>query len=115
MPIYPVAAIPHDQRAGKPLYPGTSDEPYWRPGPRKIMVDEVEIPYHEALFWSGLATVSYLPATAFPAGRGKETGMPIGLQIVGPEGGDYLTIRLAQLLEEEAGFVCEVPPLAARA
>ena len=37
--------------------------------------------------------------------------MPIGLQLVGPEGADFLTIRLAQLLEEQAGFTCETPPL----
>ena len=60
------------------------------------------------MFWVGVASVSYLPSTAFPAGCG-ESGLPIGLQLVGPEGGDYLTINLAGLLEKEAGFACTLP------
>ena len=62
----------------------------------------------DAVFWVGVASVSYLPSTAFPAGCG-ELGLPIGLQLVGPEGGDYLTINLAGLLEKEAGFACTLP------
>jgi amidase len=62
------------------------------------------------VFWSGLPTVSYLPSTAFPAGLGVTSGLPVGLQLVGPEGGDYLTIALAGLLETEAGYVTALPP-----
>ena len=119
-------------------------------------------PCPDAVFWSGLATVSYLPSTAFPTGCGKDSGLPIGLQVnpwtqpimpacndhertqhycgwradayhcsfshyiqalcqlmtvalyvpqlVGPEGGDFLTISLAGLLENEAGFTATSPP-----
>ena len=32
------------------------------------------------------------------------------MQLVGPEGADYLTIHLAGLLEDEAGFKATLPP-----
>jgi len=110
MPIYPLPAIAHDHLANPALQPGTSDEPYWRPGPRTLDVDGTKIPYCDAVFWAGLATVSYLPALAFPSGRGGTTGLPVGLQLVGPEGADFLLIELARLLETKAKFECEVPP-----
>ena len=65
--------------------------------------------YYAGVFWSGVATVAYLPSTAFPAGCGAQSGLPIGLQLIGPEGGDYLTIHLAGLLEKEAGFKAALP------
>ena len=60
------------------------------------------------MFWSGVATVAFLPSTAFPAAKGAQSGLPIGLQLIGPEGADYLTIHLAGLLEE-AGLVSTLP------
>ena len=92
------------------MYPHSIYGPYWRPTKRTLTVDGTETPYHDAVFWSGVATVSYLPATAFPAGCGAESGLPIGLQLIGPEGADYLTIHLAGLLETEAGFKATMPP-----
>jgi amidase len=41
-----------------------------------------------------------LPATAAPIGETKE-GLPIGVQIIGPQYGDYSTIAFAKLLEKE--------------
>ena len=86
-----------------------SEGPYWRPSGRTLEIDGVQTPYEDAVFWSGIATVSYLPSTAFPAGCGAESGLPVGLQLVGPEGSDYLTIHLAGLLEKEAGFGAVLP------
>jgi len=46
-----------------------------------------------------------LPSTVAPAGLTSE-GLPVGVQIVGPQYGDLECIRLAQLLEKEyQGFV----------
>jgi amidase len=47
----------------------------------------------------------YLPATVAPAGFSR-AGLPIGVQIVGPQYGDRTCIELARLLEREfQGFV----------
>lgn len=48
------------------------------------------------IFWASLATLAYLPATVFPAGL-SATGLPIGIQAIGPELGDATTIELARL------------------
>ena len=48
-----------------------------------------------------------LPATVVPIQR-SETGLPIGVQIVGPHLEDRTTIAFAQLLEREFGGF--VPP-----
>ena len=57
------------------------------------------------LFWAGLATASFLPATVAPAGLTPE-GLPVGVQIVGPEFADLSTIWLAgQLAGLIGGFM----------
>ena len=110
MPCYPVPAFEHCQDgADDVLYPHSLYGPYWRPSRRTVTIDGVPYPYHDSVFWSGVATVAYLPSTAFPAGRGARSGMPIGLQLIGPEGADYLTIHLASLLEQEAGLKATLP------
>ena len=77
-------------------------------GERTVMVDNVERPYFEQVFWAGLAICSYLPATVIPTGPNAE-GLPIGVQIIGPEYGDLKTIALARHLEE-TGFAFTPPP-----
>jgi amidase len=57
---------------------------------------------YEHFFWIGLATVAYLPSTAFPCGLSAD-GLPIGLQIIGPEYGDRITIEVARLIARELG------------
>jgi amidase len=65
-------------------------------------------PYQEQLFWAGLPSLSYLPATAAPLGL-TAAGLPVGCQIVGAEGEDSTTIEFARLLAAEiGGFVA--PP-----
>jgi amidase len=50
---------------------------------------------------------AYLPATAAPTGLTGE-GLPVGLQIIGPEGEAPTTIEFARLLAAEIGGL--VPP-----
>jgi amidase len=69
---------------------------------RKLLVDGVELPYFQQLFWAGLATCSYLPSTVFPTGC-DAAGLPLGLQAVGAECNDRLTIAFAGWLERELG------------
>ena len=54
MPITATAAFPHDQSEPMPA--------------RTMRINGVERPYFGQLFWAGLATASFLPATVAPAG-----------------------------------------------
>jgi len=76
-------------------------------GDRTVIVDNDERPYFEQIFWAGLAIASYLPSTVIPTGL-SEKGLPIGIQIIGPQYGDLKTIGLAKLLEKE-GFGFQSP------
>ena len=79
---------------------------------RTVSVNGKSAPYAEQLFFAGLASLSYLPATAAPIGLTEE-GLPVGLQIIGPEGEDPTTIEFARLLASEiGGFV--PPPASAK-
>ena len=91
-PIMATDAIEHDHSAF---------------GDRTIMVDNDERPYFEQIFWAGLAIASYLPSTVIPTGL-SEKGLPIGIQIIGPQYGDLKTIGLAKLLEQE-GYSFKAP------
>jgi len=92
-PIMATAAFEHDHR---------------KFGERTILVDNQERPYFEQVFWAGLTGVSYLPSTVIPTGLNGE-GLPIGIQIVGQEYDDLITIGVAQALEE-MGFGFTPPP-----
>ena len=75
---------------------------------RHIDIDGKEYPYQDQLVWAGVATAPGLPATAAPIDR-SDTGLPIGVQIVGPYLEDRTTIAFAELMEREfGGFV--LPP-----
>lgn len=53
----------------------------------------------DTYYWIGLASAAHLPSTLVPAGISGD-GLPIGMQIIGPEAHDRRCIRLAELLEE---------------
>jgi len=92
-PVAATAAFPHDHNPNR-------DE-------RVVDVNGKSVPYAEQLFFAGLASLSYLPATAAPIGL-TAGGLPAGLQIIGPEGEDPTTIEFARLLAAELGGF--VPP-----
>jgi amidase len=86
-PQTPTPAFPHDHR----------------PFPeRTIEVNGKDQPYFDQLFWSGVITTSYLPSTVFPTGP-SEQGLPIGLQAIGAEYHDYMTIEFARLIAAHTG------------
>lgn len=86
-PVAATAAYPHDHN---PDF-----------GARRIIING-EPHSHVDITWAGLAALSYLPATAAPIGR-TASGLPVGLQIIGPEGEDPTTIEFARLLAREIG------------
>jgi len=92
-PAAPTVAVPHDPKHA------------WHE--RKVTVKGRAISPADPTFWGAFTTVAYLPSTVAPAGLTK-SGLPVGVQIVGPEYGDYTCIETARLLEHELGGF--VPP-----
>ena len=88
MPISPVPPFPHDQAGNF--------------GTRTLMSDGKERPYADLVRWTILTGMAYLPSTTSPIGFDCD-GLPVSFQVVGPYGGDYTTIRLAQMIAEYNG------------
>jgi amidase len=85
------AAFPHDHHGER-----------WE---RTIEVNGHRVPTTDQLFWAGYSGLAYLPSTVAPAGFTRE-GLPVGVQIVGPQYGDRTCIQMARLLEREyQGFI----------
>lgn len=89
----------------------TAAFPHSMPGERwerMIKVNGRKQPLTTQMWWAGIAGMCYLPGTAAPIGLSPE-GLPLSVQIVGPQYGDYKTIRFAQLLEK-AYYAFKPPP-----
>ena len=69
---------------------------------RTLTVNNEDQDYFQQVFWAGIITVAHLPSTVFPTGSSK-AGLPIGLQAVGAEYNDLITIDFARLLAQEIG------------
>jgi len=68
---------------------------------RHLEIDGKEYPYYDACFaWADPAGTCGLPATAAPIDRAP-SGLPIGVQLIGPYLEDRTTIAFAELLERE--------------
>jgi amidase len=95
--LYPPAAVP--------AFPHDHSLPIEA---RHLEIDGKGYPFLDALFvWADPATTCGLPATAAPIDC-SPTGLPIGVQIIGPYLEDRTTIVFAELLEREFGGF--VPP-----
>jgi amidase len=88
------AAVPHDQE-------GERHE-------RTILVNGKRVPTTDQLFWAGYSCAFNLPATVAPIGR-TASGLPVGVQIVGPQYGDRSCIEFAKLLERHY-YAFTAPP-----
>ena len=88
MPISPVSSGPHDQQGNF--------------GVRTLHSDHGDRPYSDLVRWTILTGMAYLPATTPPIGFDVD-GLSVSFQIVGPQGGDYTTIALAQRMAELCG------------
>jgi amidase len=90
-PVHATAAFPHDQKTERRY--------------RRVVVNGREQDYNATMFWAGIASLPFLPATSAPAGR-TPAGLPVGVQIIGPYHQDHTTIEFARLLAQETeGFV----------
>jgi Asp-tRNA(Asn)/Glu-tRNA(Gln) amidotransferase A subunit family amidase len=71
--------------------------------PHKIDDTHIELPW---LDWASFlydANLAGLPACAIPMGFGDE-GLPLSLQIIGPEGSDHEVLRIAAAIERLIGW-----------
>jgi amidase len=76
---------------------------------RTIATPEGERPYAEQPFWTAHAALAGLPAVAAPAGLAP-SGLPVGIQVIGPQHEDDTAITFAELLADVAGGY-ERPPV----
>jgi amidase len=75
---------------------------------RTLEIDGRAVPYQLNIVYPMWAILTGQPATAFPAGL-SSSGLPLGLQAIGPYLEDRTTLRFAQLLERE-WHAFEAPP-----
>ncbi|MCP5071500.1 MAG: amidase [bacterium] len=95
MPVSFVPPFPHQQEGDF--------------GSRILQCNGEPRPYADLIRWTLLTGMAYLPSTVPPIGLGS-SGLPIGIQVVGPYGSDLRTIRLAgHLASLSGGF--RPPPL----
>jgi amidase len=87
LPVAPVPAFPHDHS------PQSS---------RVLNTPEGTLPYLGMMSYFPLANLTGCPATVAPAGK-TASGLPVGIQILGPYMEDATPIRLAGLLAEANG------------
>ena len=95
LPVTPTAA------------PGHHNKDHDRFG-RTIDVDGVARSYWDQTKWSALANIAGAPATTMPITT-NAAGLPIGIQAMGPTGGDRTTVEFAALLTEILGGY-RIPP-----
>ena len=81
---------------GSLAFPHIADGGAW--GDRTLRINGADTPFAAQLAWPGMATLAQLPSTAFPIGVSR-TGLPIGVQAMGPYLEDRTTIAFAQMVE----------------
>ena len=77
---------------------------------RRLDIDGKQVPYNDQIVWAALATSTGLPATVAPIRHG-ESGLPIGVQIIGGYLQDHTTIAFAGLIEHAFGRFTPPPQL----
>lgn len=75
---------------------------------RRIEIDGHSFPAGLAAVWAGVASLCGLPATTMPVGPGA-SGLPIGIQVVGPYLEDRTALAFAALAQAEVGGFREPP------
>jgi amidase len=95
LPVTPTAA------------PGHHNKDHDRFG-RTIDVDGATRSYWDQTKWSAVANIAGAPATTMPITT-NAAGLPIGIQAMGPAGGDRTTVEFAALLTEMLGGY-RIPP-----
>jgi amidase len=90
---------------GTPAFPHKTETDW---AARRLVVNGLETPYGAQIAWPGLATFPGLPATCAPLVR-TASGLPTGVQIIGPRFEDLTPIAFAGLLAKELGYAALRP------
>lgn len=90
--------------ATTPAFPKNQKGERWE---RMIMVNGRPQPSTTGMFWAGYPGMAGLPSTVAPIGLTKQ-GLPVGVQVIGPQYADLSCIAFARLLEQE--YHAFVPP-----
>ncbi len=90
--------------ASGPAFPHNHEGERWE---RMLDINGKRQPSTDQMFWAGFSCLVYLPSTVAPLGL-TPAGLPVGVQIVGPQFGDRTCIEFARLLERE--YYSFVPP-----
>ena len=96
MPVAFVPPFPHDHEGDVAT--------------RTVICNGETRPFLDIAGWTVLTGLAYLPSTVPPIGLGA-SGLPTGMQVVGPYGADRRTIRLAARIAECSGGY-QAPPIA---
>ena len=68
-------------------------------------MDGRSLPYYDQIVWAAIATNCGFPSTTVPVAR-TDTGLPVGVQVIGGYLGDRTTLAFAGMIEREyGGFV----------
>jgi len=85
MPVLSCPAIRHDH--------------HQPPAERSVTIEGTERPYRDLLAWMAPAGACLLPATVVPVGT-TPTGLPVGIQVVGPHLHDLTTLAVADTISQ---------------
>ncbi|KAJ3038965.1 hypothetical protein HDV00_012723 [Rhizophlyctis rosea] len=94
-PITPLPAFPHKN----PSPSSSVSSVDWRLS-QTLTINNHRIPYITQILWPTVVGMCGLPATAVPIAN---EGLPVGMQVVGPQGGDLMCIRVAELVAGVCG------------
>jgi amidase len=94
-PVMPTAAFPHDTE--RPM------------AERMIDVDGTPVPHPTAAAWACAVGVTLMPVLTMPTGLGA-SGLPVGIQVIGPFLGDLRLLRIGEVVAEATGTGFLPPP-----
>jgi amidase len=92
-PPMPTPAFPHDHSARER---------------RRLDVDGRSLPYDNQIVWATIPTNCGFPSTTIPVAR-TDSGLPVGVQIIGGYLSDRTTLAFAGMIEREYGGFARPP------